>query len=75
MSARLDLEVGTVSTDRVKIAFGPHYFLEVSNKGGRIQFVLGATHHGIKVDASAVGGELEKMIETLRKEFPKSKVD
>jgi hypothetical protein len=75
MSARLDLEVGTVSTDRVKIAFGPHYFVEVSNKGGRIQFVLGANRHGIKADASMVGGELEKMIEMMRREFPKSKVD
>lgn len=75
MSARLELEVGTVSPDKVRITFGPHYFLEVSKHKEKVKFVVGATHHGVMADASMVGGELEKMIEVLRREFPKNTVD
>ena len=75
MATRLDLELGSISTDRVRISFGPHYFVEISKDKEKIQFVLGATHHGIKADASAVGGELEKMIESLRHEFSDNRVD
>ena len=75
MAARLDLELGSISTEHVRITFGPHYFVEISKAGEKIQFVLGATHHGITADASAVGGELEKMIEALRSEFSSNRVD
>ena len=75
MAARLDLELGSVSTERVMITFGPHYFVEISKAGEKVQFVLGATDHGIKADASTVGGELEKMIEVLRREFSANRVD
>jgi hypothetical protein len=75
MAARLEVEVGNVSTDRVRIAFSPHCYVEIWKDKEKVQFVLGATHHGIKADASTVGGELEKMIEMMRREFPKSTVD
>ena len=38
-----DLELGTVSTEHVRIVFGPHYFLEISNDKEKVQFVLGAS--------------------------------
>ena len=75
MAERLDLEAGVLSTDRVRLTFGPHYFVEISKNKRRVEFVIGATHHGIRADASAVGAELEKMIEVLRREFPRNTVD
>ena len=40
-----------------------------------IKFVLGATHHGVMLDASIVGGELERAIEQLREKNPEKIVD
>lgn len=61
---------------RVRLVFGPHYFVElIRQKGGKISFVLGATHHGFKVDASEVGGDLEKLINEIRDRHPKTCVD
>lgn len=43
----------------VRLVFGPHYFVELHReRDGKVTFVLGATHHGFKADASEVGGEL-----------------
>lgn len=60
----------------VRLVFGPHYFVELHNeKNGKVTFVLGATHHGFKADASEVGGELEKIISEVRSAHPKNGVD
>ena len=54
--------------------FGPHFSLVV--KGGDEPFLcLAATHHGVKLSAAALNGELEKAIELLRKKFPDGKFD
>ena len=60
----------------VRIEFGPHYFLEL-HRGelGAVTFVLGATHHGFKADASEVDGELERFIGKIRKAHPNNLVD
>jgi hypothetical protein len=40
----------------VRLVFGPHYFVELHlERSGKVRFVLGATHHGFKADASQVG--------------------
>lgn len=49
-------------TRRYAIVFGPHYFVDLIQEGGSVTFVLGATHHGFKADASELGGELERFI-------------
>jgi hypothetical protein len=54
----------------VRLAFGPHYFVEVVRDGGKVTFYLGATHHGIKADASEVNGELEWFVEELKTGHP-----
>ena len=55
----------------VRLLFGPHYFVELQSKeSGEVRFILGATHHGFKADASAVGGELETLINEIRKAHP-----
>lgn len=63
------------SYQHVRVTFGPHYFVELSEKDGNVEFVLGATHHGFKADASEVGGELETIINEIRKANPDNAVD
>ena len=42
----------------VHIVFGPHYFVQLKcMPNGKGTFILGATHHGFKADASQVAGE------------------
>jgi len=40
-----------------------------------VSFVLVATHHGFKADASEVDGELERIIEEVRRAHPETTVD
>ncbi len=54
----------------VMFKFGPHYFVHVRREKGSIVFRCGATHHGIAADAAEVNGELEKMIEELKRSHP-----
>lgn len=59
----------------VRIVFGPHYFVELRSKGDGVDFVLGATHHGFRADASKVNGELESIINEVRDSHPDLLVD
>jgi hypothetical protein len=61
--------------ERVRLVFGPHYFVELSEDGGKLTFVLGATHHGFKADASQIGGQLESFIEEIREKHSENRVD
>lgn len=62
--------------ESVRLVFGPHYFVELHlERSGRVTFVLGATHHGFKADASEVGGELERFIYAIRDAHPQNTVD
>ena len=54
----------------VRLAFGPHYFVEIERIDGKVIFHLGATHHGIKADATEVDGELERFVEELKSMHP-----
>jgi hypothetical protein len=64
------------SPTRIWIVFGPHYFIELRrSQGDRVTFVLGATHHGFKADASEIGGELEALINEVRNAHPEAAVD
>ena len=75
--------IRTVETDqdaqgdytRVRLVFGPHYFVELYREETGVSFVLGATHHGFKADASEVGGELERLINEVRQAHPENMVD
>jgi hypothetical protein len=61
---------------RVRLVFGPHYFVELEREqSGTVTFVLGATHHGFKADASEVSGELERIINEVRETHPETVVD
>jgi len=64
------------NTNRVRLVFGPHYFVELHREeANRVTFVLGATHHGFKADASEVNGELEGFIKEVREAHPGNAVD
>ena len=58
------------SIKRLSIRFGPHYFVDVFEEDGRVICQIGATHHGIKADASEVMGELERFINELQARHP-----
>jgi len=60
---------------KVRIVFGPHYFLELHDDAGKVVFVLGATHHGFKADAYEINGELEKFIYEIRESHPGNTID
>ena len=64
------------NTNHVRLVFGPHYFVQLHREEtGSVTFVLGATHHGFKADASEVNGELEGYINELREAHPRNVVD
>lgn len=52
------------------IVFGPHHFVEVMVEDGRVKCALGTTHHGVRADAAEVNGELERMIDELKRSHP-----
>ncbi len=66
-------QAGNISS--LKVVFGPHYFLEIEERNGKIVFVLGATHHGFTADATGIGKGLEEMIYTIKKKYPESNID
>ncbi len=60
---------------QARIRFGPHYVVEVDREGERVLFSLVATHHGFAADASEVGGELERIVQDVRRLHPHRAVD
>ena len=63
------------SIEHLRLVFGPHHAVELLAKDGRVSFAVGATHHGIRVDASELNGPLERLLEELRRGHPDMAVD
>ena len=62
--------------DRVRVKFGPHHYIELKRgASGSVSLDLRATQHGFKADASELDGELEKIINHIRRDFPGNAVD
>lgn len=59
----------------VGLRFGPHFVVEVQQDGGTASFQLVYTHHGFLADASEPAGELEQIIEDVRRLRPETAVD
>jgi hypothetical protein len=57
------------------IRFGPHYIVEVRQDGPKVSFSLVYTHHGFAADASEVNGELESIINEVRRTRPEAVID
>jgi hypothetical protein len=64
---------GTIQ--HVRIVFGPHYFVELHDSENTVSFSVGYTHHGFKADASDVNGELEQLVNEIRRRFPEKAID
>jgi len=58
----------------VKIVFGPHHYINITKERDKVTFNIGATHHGIEVDASVVDSETYKMIEFMRDAISNNKL-
>jgi hypothetical protein len=74
----IDLDVESDANGEVRLArirFGPHYLVEVRKEQGETSFELCYTHHGFKADASDVDGELERLIEEVRRTHPEARID
>lgn len=61
-------EAGRIT--RVRIVFGPHHFFDLEANDGRVTAYIGATHHGIRADASEVNSELERFVNELQRSHP-----
>jgi hypothetical protein len=59
----------------LRVVFGPHHFLELTEAEGKVSLALGATHHGFEVDASEVNSELERLVEEIRRQHPEKAID
>jgi len=55
---------GTVG--KLRVVFGPHYFLEIESNKGETNFILGCTHHGFKARAVDLNDELERIIDVIK---------
>jgi hypothetical protein len=74
---RVDTETGRDGRyTKVRLVFGPHYFLELhADASDQVTFILGATHHGFRAEATEVSGELEQVINEIREHHPAKVVD
>jgi hypothetical protein len=59
----------------VDVIFGPHHRVHIEVQDGRTMIAVVATHHGVRLDASDVAGELEQAINHLRDLWPEKAVD
>jgi hypothetical protein len=78
MADTIDVRSGTGPDGRVEsveVRFGTHYVVEVRTDVDKIVFALTYTHHGFTADASQVGGELETIIEEVRRAHPQISFD
>jgi hypothetical protein len=73
--ADVQTDTDGVITD-VRLVFGPHHFVELHRReDGGVDFVMGATHHGFRADASIVDSQLEGIINEVREAHPDLTVD
>jgi ketopantoate reductase len=57
---------------RVQVLFGVDYFLEITEKDGRVNFLLGTHHTAFQADATERKGELAKHIHEILERHPES---
>jgi len=59
----------------VRLVFGRHHYINLEENEGRVTVEIGATHHGVVFNATNVGGELDRVIDRLRNDFPGNVTD
>ena len=74
----IDVQVERAESGEITFAsirFGPHFVARVHDDGEKVTFGLVYTHHGFRVDASEINGELETLINEIRASHPELGVD
>ncbi len=61
------------SAEFIRFGFGQHHFVEIEEVDGRVMFRVGQTHHGVQLDATEVGSDLEQVIDRLQRELDGTK--
>jgi hypothetical protein len=69
-----DVVKGKGGVEAVVVRLAPHYLIVITG-GDKPTVSMACTHHGFVAEAFELNGQLEKVINHVRKRFPKFRVD
>jgi hypothetical protein len=69
-----DIVKGKGRVEAVVVSLAPHYQIVITG-GNQPTVSMACTHHGFVAEAFELNGQLEQVINHLRKHFPKLRVD
>ena len=69
-----DIVKGKGGVEAVAVRIAPHYLVVITG-GDKPTVSLACTHHGFVAEAFELNGQLEQVINHVRKRFPKLRVD
>jgi hypothetical protein len=69
-----DIVKGKGGVEAVVVRLAPHYLVVITG-GAKPTVSLACTHHGFEAEAFELNGQLEQVINHVRKHFPKLRVD
>ena len=69
-----DIVKGKGGVEAVVVRLAPHYLIVITG-GTKPMVSMACTHHGFVAEAFELNGQLEQVINHVRKHFPKLRVD
>ncbi len=69
-----DIVKGKVGVEAVVVRVAPHYLIVITG-GAKPTVSMACTHHGFVAEAFELNGQLEQVINHIRKRFPELRVD
>jgi hypothetical protein len=69
-----DIVKGKGGVEAVVVRVAPHYLIVITG-GAKPTVSMACTHHGFVAEAFEVNGQLEQVINHIRKRFPELRVD
>jgi len=69
-----DVVKGKGGVEAVVVRLAPHYLIVITG-GAKPTVSMACTHHGFVAEAFELNGQLEQVINHVRKRFPKLRVD
>ena len=69
-----DVVKGKGGVEAVVVRLAPHYLIVITG-GDKPTVSMACTHHGFVAEAFELNGQLEQVINHVRKHFPKLRVD
>ena len=69
-----DIVKGKGGVEAVVVRVAPHYLIVITG-GAKPTVSMACTHHGFVAEAFELNGQLEQVINHVRKRFPKLRVD